>query len=252
MTRSPVEASTPESRYLLGLAQAVAAAYRQHTAPTGILLTGSVAEGLSDRDSDLDLIAYYDDLPSPTQLSAVREAIRDALSDMVIRRTYHHDMVEEYTLRGVECQIGITSVAGWEADLAVVLDDHTPGTLTEKAIIGLLAGRALYGEDLIDRWKSRAVRYPDGLAPASVSHHLRGIVPLWLSPRRWAPRDATIFWHQALADSAVHLLGALAGTNCRYYSTFQFKRLHRFCDELTTAPVRLADRLDGVFSLDAG
>lgn len=38
--------------------------------------------------------------------------------------------------------------------------------------------------------------------------------------------------------------------NRRYFSSFQFKRLHHFAGGLRVAPERFADRLDEVFALD--
>jgi predicted nucleotidyltransferase len=67
---------TEASRYLLALAEHVAAAYLAHTAPRSILLTGSAADGTSDYYSDLDLIAYYDRLPTDDQLAAARGLLR--------------------------------------------------------------------------------------------------------------------------------------------------------------------------------
>jgi hypothetical protein len=59
------------SRYLYGLAEQVAAACIAHTQPQAILLTGSVAVGESDFHSDIDLITYLNELPSPEQLQAL-------------------------------------------------------------------------------------------------------------------------------------------------------------------------------------
>ncbi len=241
---------TSESRYLLNIAQSVADAYVSHTGPAAILVTGSVAEGVSDQHSDIDLIFYYDQSPTTSDLVAARSTVNATAGELIARREPDPGRAEEYEVHGVECQIGLQVVADWERDLSTVLNDHVPGTLTEKAIIGLVRGRALHGGDRIDRWKRQAADYPEGLARVTVAHHLPGIVPLWLSPERWAPRDATVFWHQALSDSALRLFGVLAGLNRRYYSTFQLKRLHRLADDFRFAPAQIADRIDALFACD--
>ena len=69
------ELVTEASRWLVALATRVAAGYVAETGPRAILLTGSAAQGVSDTFSDLDLIAYYDRLPSPDQLAAARALI---------------------------------------------------------------------------------------------------------------------------------------------------------------------------------
>jgi hypothetical protein len=74
--------------------------------------------------------------------------------------------------------------------------------------------------------------------------------PLWLVGERWRTRDATIFYHQMLIETSLNLLAVLAGLNHLYFSSFQFKWLHRFVGKMRLAPECLADRLDGVFALD--
>ena len=157
--------------------------------------------------------------------------------------------IEEYVVQGIECQVGHVTIGSWERDLASVLDQHMPATLTEKAIIGLLGGVALHGSARIREWQDRAKSYPVGLAQATIERHLR-FFPLWLAAERWESRDATIFLHQMLADSSLNLLAVLAGLNRQYFSAFQFKRLHRFVSTMPLVPERLADRLDELFSLD--
>ena len=239
---------TDASRYLATLATQVAASYVAGPAPRAILLTGSVAEGVSDPYSDLDLIAYYDRLPTADVLASVRSGIGASNVRVAPAGASEAMIVETYQIRGVECQIAHSTVDSWERDMATVLDAFTPATLAEKAIIGLRDGVALHGDDLIGQWQARAAAYPDELAVATVEHHLR-FFPLWLAAERWETRDAGIFYHQMLVETSLNLLGVAAGLNHRYFSAFQFKRLHRFTDGMRLAPERLADRLNVLFTL---
>jgi hypothetical protein len=50
--------------HLRGLAERSAAAYLAETEPQAILLVGSGATGDADAYSDIDLLLYYDDLPT--------------------------------------------------------------------------------------------------------------------------------------------------------------------------------------------
>lgn len=239
---------TEANRYLVALAARVAVAYVTQTGPRAILLTGSAAEGVSDTFSDLDLIAYYDRLPMEDELTAARASIQ-ATNVRASSGREADVSIEEYVLRDVECQVAHCTIASWERDMASVLEEFDPATRAQKAIMGLLDGVALHGDDLIGRWQSRASAYPEGLARAMVEHHLR-FFPLWLAAERWESRDATIFYHQMLVETSLNLLGVLAGLNRLYYSTFQFKRLHQFVGKMRLAPERLADRLDTLFALD--
>lgn len=119
----------------------------------------------------------------------------------------------------------------------------------QKALSGTLECIPLYGEPDILRWKARAAAYPDALAHAMVAHYLK-FFPVWGLLERFAPRDATIWLHQARVEIAQNLLGVLAGLNRRYYTTFQFKRMRRFIATLPIAPPDLTDRIEGLFQAD--
>lgn len=239
---------TEASRVLTELATEMSGTYIAQAYPRAILLTRSVATGTSDAFSDLDLILYHEQPPAPEQLTAVRATLQ--VGDA--RVTLDADSgsgIEEYVHQGVECQVAHLAIATWERDMRAVLEDCEPATLVEKAIIGLMDGIALHGSDVITQWQERAANYPEDLARATVAHYLR-FFPLWLVAERWRTRDATILYYQMLVEVSLNVLGVLAGLNRRYYSSFQFKRLHHFARSLPLSPDRFADRLEEIFGLD--
>ena len=236
------------SQYLRVVAERVAATGVTHCPPRAILLTGSVAEGESDYYSHIDLITYHDELPSDEQLRAIREHI--GLENVVDLGTSREEgeMGEQYRLRGVECQVIYVTLNAWEKQMAEVLEQHDPKTLTHKAIDGLLHGIALHGGDMIERWQARALDYPPGLARAMVEAYLN-FFPLWRLQDWFAPRDATLWFNQVLVESSQNILGVLSGVNHLYYVPFQFKRAHRFISRMQVAPDQLAERLDALFNV---
>jgi len=153
---------TEASHYLLAVAERAAAGYVARTGPRAILVTGSAAEGVSDSFSDLDLIAYYDRLPTDDQLAAAH-ALVQATDIRASSGRATESTIEEYVLQDIECQVAHFTIASWERDMASVLEEFAPATHAEKAIMGLLDGVALHGDDLIKRWQARAATYPEGL-----------------------------------------------------------------------------------------
>jgi len=244
------EASRTEGgAYLLDLASRIARAYRTQARPAAILLTGSVALGLSDCYSDIDLVAYHDALPAASHLQAAHQRIRDVDHPSLGPRT-DWSIVETYRVRGVECQVGHTLVGRVEQEIAAVLAGQDLSAVTHKKLVGLVNGRPLHGAALIREWQARLADYPDALARAMVEHYLGHIVPLWVVQDGLARRDAALWREQVLVETAFQVLGILAALNRRYYSPFQFKRLHRFTDQLPIKPHDLANRLDGLFGSD--
>lgn len=115
---------------------------------------------------------------------------------------------------------------------------------------GTLVGIPLYGETLIQQWKAKIADYPDALAQRMVEHYLK-FFAIWGMQERLAKRDATLWYYQIVVECAQNLLGVLSGLNHLYYSTFQFKRMSKFIEQIEIAPENLASRLEGLFHTEA-
>ena len=111
---------------------------------------------------------------------------------------------------------------------------------------GTLACIPLYGEPYINQWKAQIAAYPDALAEKMITTHLK-FFPVWGLKSHFQTRDATIWYHQILVETAHNLLAVLAGLNRLYFTTFQFKRMHSFTADMTIKPPNLATRLETLF-----
>ncbi len=104
----------------------------------------------------------------------------------------------------------------------------------------------LYGEELISQWKTQVADYPDALAQAMVEKYLN-FVPIWTLQEQLATRDTTLFQHQIRLEAGQNILGVLAGLNRLYYTTFQFKRMEQFIQQMNIAPQNLYKRLENLY-----
>jgi hypothetical protein len=239
---------TDASGYLRAIAQRIAPAYAELPQTRAILLTGSAAEGTSDCYSDLDLILYYAELPSPSEFEAARTHNGGTMARVFGPRDAD-TFGESYRIDGVECQFGHTTIRAWEQEIASVLEGLDVTSPIQKAIQGMAEGTALHGESLFRGWQARLSEYPEALARAMVEKHLQ-FFPVWYLQGRLTSRDATLWLNQVMVESAQNLLAVLAGLNREYYSTFQFKRASRFIGKLRVAPPNLATRLESLFAGD--
>jgi predicted nucleotidyltransferase len=236
------------SQYLRKLAEQVAAACIAHAHPRAILLTGSAAEGESDEHSDIDLITYFDELPSSDQVRTLREEI-GSVDVQELGRTEEAFGEDYYLVGGVQCQVLYTTISAWEQEMRSVLEQFDTSTTAQKALEGLLRGVPLYGADLIKQWQIYAQSYPDGLAKAMVQSHLH-FFPIWRVQKWVAARDMTLCVYETLVESSYHILSILAGLNRLYFSSFRFKRQRQFIKQLRIAPHNLAERLENLFKLE--
>ena len=197
------------------------------------------------------MIAYYAaGLPAQEQLGQARADIGVGAFGEPYPRWDGHTCGETYQVGGVECQVGHKVIADLEERTLSLLDGHDPGALGFKAIMGLQSGIPLHGHDLIRSWQTRINAFPHQLARAMVEHYLRELFPIWYFADAAQQRDCAAWSSQSLAETALNVLGILAGLNQKYYVPFQFKRTRRFVEGLAIAPEHLADRLDLLFLTD--
>ena len=236
------EAATPESERLRTIARRAAAAIIEaELEPAAIFISGSVAEGIADADSDIDLICYFDAVPDRERFQAALAGAGAALSHSISEGDAGFS--DSYEIEGIELQTGGTRTERIETLLEEVLRGDHVGEPITKAVSGLLHGLPLHGGARFQAWRARAAAYPDELRTRSVVHHLK-FFPIWSVDRFLAPRDALHFRVQVRLEVAFNVLGVLSALNRVYFTDFQFKRLRAHVAELVLAPPNLADRLE--------
>lgn len=241
--------TTPHTTYLLDLAARVARPYIDLGADA-VLVAGSVAEGLSDAWSDVDMILFYDELPDVAALTAAREAV-DGTEHFPLGGTHESGAVlEQFRVEGVACQLVHQTLAAWEAQSATVLADLDVTSPAQKALSGLHGAVVLHGEDLITRLRASA-QYPDALAVAMVTANL-SVFPLWRLQGSLERRDADLWQRREIIAGFEGILGVLAGVNRTFFSTFQLKRVSRLVDSFEHAPPGTAERIAAALTAETG
>ena len=241
---------TDRSQYLLELAKRNVKTYIANPKTKAVMVTGSVAEGLCDEYSDCDVCIYYDELPSEAELQLVRQQNQGAELIGIMGDRQDGAFGESFVMNGIEFQFAHATIAQWEKEISTILEEFDVRSPILKAMSGTLAGIPLYGETLIQQWKTKVANYPDGLAQTMVEHYLK-FSAIWGMQEKLARRDTTLWYYQILVESAQNLLGVLSGLNRLYYSTFQYKRMRRFIEQMRIAPENLASRLENLFHLEA-
>lgn len=234
-----------KNQYLLNLAKRNIKAYIANPKTKAAMVTGSIAEGLCDEYSDIDMSIYYDTLPSEAELQLAREQNKGSERLWVIGDRSDGGFAEAYSVNGVECQFGHVTIAQMAKDIVAILEHHDVKSPMMKVMSGTLICIPLYGEMLVQQWKARLTNFPADLAQAMVEAYLQ-FFPIWKVQKHLAKRDATLFYQQILVESVQNLLGVLSGLNRLYYSTFQFKRMGRFIDQMSIAPTNLTFRLESL------
>jgi predicted nucleotidyltransferase len=226
---------------LRALADRIVDVYERHVSPAAVLLAGSAARGDADFYSDLDLLMYYETLPS----RAAFESALDEIGGTIVRTGFDHedtDYDQFFELDGVQCQLAHITIAYFESELEKIVAGERLDTPYAKVVMGLLEGRPLRGAERIDRWREQA-RYRDEYQRAVIERHWK-IFPLWAYEDYFRGRDAPLWRRQVLLQAAFDLLAVLAALNRVYFTDFEVKRTREFVEKLELAPPNLAERLE--------
>jgi predicted nucleotidyltransferase len=211
-----------------------------HTDLRASLLAGSAAVGNADQHSDVDLLNYYEKLPTPTAFTELMRGL-DAEPLGEIGEPTPEGFGGSFRLGGVEVQTGGQLIAATETRLVRIAAGDVDW-ITAKVAMGLLEGLPLRGEPLLREWQMRA-KYPEALRRREVEANL-GLFPIWSLDEHLAARDADLFRRQMLLDGAFRLLAVLSAVNRLYFTTFQFKRARAHIERMAIRPDQLAESLD--------
>lgn len=173
------------------------------------MLFGSTVDGICDEHSDVDMSVVFEQFPAEAELAA---ACRRAGGGEWSWRSGNVDnddgLAVGFDLDGIEVQIAYMTLRGLTADLDELLVKHDPATLNHKVAEGVLKAEPLLGAKRVAQWQARVVQ----------------------------------------VDACYRLFGLLAGLNRRYFTVYQFKRMHRFAEQLALVPLRFADRVQALLA----
>jgi hypothetical protein len=203
-------------------------------------------EDLADDRSDVDMGIVFDTLPS-------EDALRAACGQpwfWQVGALAEGSLVVAFRVDDIEVQIAYSDHATLARDLDQVLVAHDPDTPLHKLAEGLHKAEPLVGADRLRALQARIAYFPEPLGRAMAAHFLGRVTP-WRAIAQILHRDATLWSRELQVQAGYRLLGALAGLNGLYFTTFQFKRMRRFVGHMTIAPPAFVDRLESALQGDA-
>lgn len=225
---------------LLDLARRNAERYVRDPNVRAILVTGSVAVGTADENSDVDVILYLN-RPADQAFFDRELALAEANDGALYAGTPEEGFGLYRYDEGVKCDFGFGTVAETDQLITDVLETHDMELVKQQIIAGIRASIPLHGASIIEAWKSRTDAYPDGLGDKMIQHHLR-VVPIWILRTMGAARGDRLFLTESFLDTTRRLLGVLYGLN-RVYHPNKLKGAGSLIDTLEPAPADLRARL---------
>jgi hypothetical protein len=213
-------------------------------------VAGSVAAGVADQYSDLELDCYW--LADPTDQERQRpvEALGGDLETLWSYDERDQEWSEDFRLGELDISVSNFLVSTVDAflDDVVVRADTDP--IKHMRLAAVQRCRPLTGSGIVDVWRDRAAHYPDELVERMVR---RALTPQALLG--WSGRDALlargdlIVAYDLLARIEGAVVGALLALNRVYRPHELFKWQRATLGELSIAPTDLARRLEEIWDV---
>jgi predicted nucleotidyltransferase len=226
----------------VAVAEAMAPRYAANDGVAAVLLAGSVARGLADARSDVEVDVYWHRPPTEAERRAV---VDDAGWEWVYTEVDENEWADGVRLEGVKVDVSQFTTATIDRYLDELRSGDTEPELQVRAT-ALLHGRALAGGSQIGEWRDRLRPYPEELAVAMADQGLppRPVERLEMLRRR----DDPVLLTRDLLEGVHGLLDALFAVNRAYVPHPFHKWLSFECGLLPVAPSDLEARIRAVLA----
>ncbi len=242
----PLQASTA-SRLRFGLAQELARSCPPALG-TDIAVTGSVALGIADDDSDVELNCWVDELPSAEERMAWIEQVGGQDTILEPEPWGGGTFAATFRYQGVWVEMAWMTTASVEARLRPLLDRGASGQ--GRLVLAWVLAHAvpLRNAGLLVSWQQALTVYPDWLRERVIEagcgsfHNVQRMAARWTFCRRRQP----LALMERLTTDVHAVLRLLFALNRRWEP--DYKWLRQVTRDLGIAPDRLAGRIEEIFT----
>jgi hypothetical protein len=229
------------AQWRLDFAKHLIKPFRTYNGIQAIVVAGSVARGFADKYSDLEIPIFWDTLPD----DFLRHRI---VTDLKAKFLYDYDgpsQEDQLLINDLQVDLWHNTVGEEEAVLKAVLQDYSTSLSDSNFIDTIRSCIPLYGQELIQAWKSQAEQYPDELVIRNIREQLVALDPTQLSilAYRYNP---TIYYAQVSKLQQKMFLILLA-LNRAYFPTFKW--MYLVLEAMRVKPREVEQRFRRVYHL---
>jgi hypothetical protein len=240
--------ATAKSRADFAVAERIAAFLSRDSDVAAIAVGGSVARGIANPISDLDVFVYCLRFPA----ERTRRALVESLGGTHWRThsgTEDQGLVREcFVAGGARVDLDLLLVPTVEACLRAVLEKHNLTPHIQAFVGGFVDAISLHGHELHETWRARAAAYPPELGRKQVAANLF-VEPLWTAENSATACGERLRFLESLCRVENAVLSILVGLN-HLYRPSEWKRLRRLIEGMPLAPANLAERLERALTAD--
>jgi predicted nucleotidyltransferase len=223
------------------LAQRVVQSYLGLPGLSVALIAGSVARGIADESSDLDIYLYWE--RPDRELLCRLNRLKSFGSERLIAVVTPTGVFEKHRLGHRMIDVESVDVSAIEK-VVDWLDCGTAMTpIVEKTVIGIIDGIAVVGQQTLTHWQRR-LRYSDALARAQVEAHVGGLLPPVLLYKLTHGRGDALSFSARMSAVLLHAVALVAAANRAFVPVNEPKWLPWQLGRLSHVPPRMIERMN--------
>jgi hypothetical protein len=215
-------------------------------------VAGSVATGLADRWSDLELDCYWTTSPTNHDRHQPIQHCHGIVDGCWGYDETDREWSEDYTVGNLHVTVSNFTVATVEQFLGAVTGETDTDPVKHMRLSAIQACRPLRGAETIQTWKAQ-VRYPDRLADVMVERALSPeTMAVWTARDALVERGDAIAVHALLSRIEQAVLAAVQALNRMYRSHRLTKWQQHLIAEFDIAPTAFSERLQSLWTTPHG
>lgn len=208
-----------------------------------IIVTGSVALGHADNNSDIDTLILYDEKLNDSELNIITENAKNTGGDLYGIDANREIAVYEY-IEGIRCDFGHGYIDDTERLITDMVNNPDSDMIRQLMVSGFVDSIPLYGIEWVETWKHAASHYPDGLTLLMIKEHLH-FHPKWVIEKMVIGRKDSVYLYDILIQSIKDIISVLCGINKLYYNG-KLKSTFFFINRMEMKPVNLLERFEHI------
>jgi hypothetical protein len=211
------------------------------------MVTGSVAKGYADENSDIDTLINYDKPVSDEEFDEIVAGARASGGDLY-HGTAKEGFAVYYYINGIKCDFGIGVHEETEELISGMLAKPEMDLTKHLMIAGFLEGYTLYGDEWVKKWRLKALEFPKDLQVLMVNH-FKKFHPEWVLEKMAIERGDELFYRESLIEVIGNMIGIMCGLN-RMYHPGKLKGVEWTIEQMRVKPNDFFGRYTAVLNME--
>lgn len=235
-----------ESQWRLENGKRVAALYAKSSKLDALVVAGSVGRGWADEWSDIELDLFWNEPPADQDRKSVIEALNGTIEYYYPLEGF--EWSDSYFVDGLKVEVSSFLSATIDEFIRAAIDEYDIDVDKQLRFAGLQNSIPLYGENQVQKWRSKIAKYPDELARRIIKENIE--FGGWNGVEMLLARGDMLLAYDLLVKTQKQVLAVLLALNRIYMAHPRGKWLTQAADSMQYKPARLADRM--TFALRSG